>query len=120
VDLDAAGPAQALVEALAAAPYSPPSLPDALRQAGAGEDVLRALVREGRLVRLSPDIALTRDAYDAAVARVREIVAVEGGVTVARLRDALGASRRPVLALLEHLDAEKITRRDGDVRTLRG
>jgi Elongation factor SelB, winged helix len=30
----------------------------------------------------------------------------------------MGASRRPVLAVLEHLDAEKLTRRVGDQRVL--
>jgi selenocysteine-specific elongation factor len=116
---DAGGPAHALMKALGEAPFAPPSLPEALRQAGAGEEVLRALIRSGQLVRLSPDIAFTRDAYERALGLVRDIVAAEGGVTVARLRDAMGASRRPVLALLEHLDAERITRREGDVRTLR-
>jgi selenocysteine-specific elongation factor len=115
----AGGPAQALMKALGEAPFAPPSLPEALRQAGAGEEVLRALIRSGRLVRVSTDIAFTREAYERALGLVRDIVAAEGGVTVARLRDAMGASRRPVLALLEHLDAERITRREGDVRTLR-
>ena len=119
LDPAAGGPAQALMKALGEAPFAPPSLPEALRRAGAGEEVLRALVRSGQLVRLSPDIAFTREAYERALGLVRDIVAAEGGVTVARLRDAMGASRRPVLALLEHLDAERITRREGDVRTLR-
>jgi selenocysteine-specific elongation factor len=113
------GPAQRLLAVLGRAPYAPPSLPDALQEAGAGPEVLRALVRDGRLVRLSEEVAFTREAHAAALALVREIVAAEGGVTVARLRDAMAASRRPVLAFLEHLDAERITRRQGDVRTLR-
>ena len=70
-------------------------------------------------MRLSDEVAFTREAYEAALTLVREIVAAEGGVTVARLRDAMAASRRPVLAFLEHLDAERITRRQGDIRTLR-
>jgi selenocysteine-specific elongation factor len=113
------GPARNLLDLLGAQPFSPPSLPEAMRQAGAGPEVVRALARSGDLVRLSPDIAFTKEAYQGALAMVKEIVAAEGGVTVARLRDAMAASRRPVLALLEHLDAEKLTRREGDVRTLR-
>jgi len=53
------------------------------------------------------------------VALVREMVAEQGSVTVASLRDRMGASRRPVLALLEHLDARRVTRRVGDARVLR-
>jgi selenocysteine-specific elongation factor len=50
---------------------------------------------------------------------VREVVAKDGAVTVATLRDRMEASRRPVLALLEYLDAQRITRRVGDQRVLR-
>ena len=50
---------------------------------------------------------------------VREIVAANGSVTVGQLRDRMDASRRPVLALLEHLDGERVTRRVGDARVLR-
>jgi hypothetical protein len=31
----------------------------------------------------------------------------------------MGASRRPVLALLEHMDSSRVTRRVGDARVLR-
>jgi selenocysteine-specific elongation factor len=68
---------------------------------------------------VSDDVAFSKDAYDAAVAMVKEIVASSGSVTVAQLRDRMSASRRPVLALLEHLDSERVTRRVGDARILR-
>ena len=115
----AAGPAARLVEALGREPFAPPSLPEAAREAGAVAEVVRALQRSGEIVRLSEDVAFTKAAYERALALVRELVAAEGSVTVARLRDAMGASRRPVLALLEHLDAERVTRRVGDARVLR-
>ena len=41
-----------------------------------------------------------------------------GKATVAEVRDLLGTSRRYTLALLEHLDDEKVTRRVGDERML--
>ncbi|HEY8760388.1 MAG TPA: selenocysteine-specific translation elongation factor [Candidatus Dormibacteraeota bacterium] len=113
------GPARRLVELLGRTPFAPPSLREATRDAGAGPEVVRALAQSGAIVRLSDEVAFTREAYAEALALVRQIVAAEGGVTVARLRDAMAASRRPVLAFLEHLDAERVTRRDGDVRTLR-
>jgi selenocysteine-specific elongation factor len=51
---------------------------------------------------------------------VRAIVAAEGAITLARLRDELGTSRRYAQALLEHLDAERVTRRlPDDTRVLR-
>ncbi|MDQ6743846.1 MAG: selenocysteine-specific translation elongation factor [Candidatus Dormibacteraeota bacterium] len=115
----AGGPARRLLELLGARPFAPPSLPEAMREAGASAEVVRALARAGQLVRLSEDVAFTPSAYTAAVELVRETVASEGSVTVASLRDRLGASRRPMLALLEYLDAQRITRRLGDARVLR-
>jgi selenocysteine-specific elongation factor len=121
VEIDPAGggPAGRLLEILGAQPFAPPSLPEAMRAAGASAEVVRALARRGELVRLSDDVAFTRTAYDEALGMVHEMVAAEGAVTVAALRDRMGASRRPVLALLEYLDAQRVTRRVGDQRVLR-
>ncbi len=113
------GPAASLLELLGSQPFAPPSLPDAMQRTGAGPEVVRALAHRGDLVRVSDDIAFTRQAYEDAVALVRSIVADAGSVTVAQLRDRMGASRRPVLALLEHLDSARVTRRVGDARVLR-
>jgi selenocysteine-specific elongation factor len=43
----------------------------------------------------------------------------DGSATIATLRDELGTSRRYAQALLEYLDREKVTRRDGDAHVLR-
>ena len=119
IDPASGGPAAALVAVLERHALAPPSLSDALREAGATQEVAKALFARGDLVRLSEDVAMTRGAYERAVAMVREVVAAEGSVTVARMRDLMGASRRPVLALLEHLDSARVTRRMGDARVLR-
>jgi selenocysteine-specific elongation factor len=119
IDPASGGPAGRLLEILGAQPFAPPSLPEAMRDAGASGEVVRALAQRGELVRVSDDIAFTRAAYEAAVKLVREVVGADGSVTVASLRDRMGASRRPVLALLEHLDAQRVTRRVGDERVLR-
>ena len=112
----AAGP---LLELLGRQPLAPPSLSEATRESGASAEVVRALAQRGDIVRVGDDIAFTKDAYATAVAMVREIIADGGSITVAQLRDRMGASRRPVLALLEHLDAQRVTRRVGDARVLR-
>jgi selenocysteine-specific elongation factor len=112
------GPAARLVELLDHHPFAPPSLQEAMQQAGVGPEVVRALAQGGAIVRVSDDIAYTKDAYANAVEMVKELIATTGSVTVAQLRDRMGASRRPVLALLEHLDAAKVTRRVGDQRVL--
>jgi selenocysteine-specific elongation factor len=113
------GPAARLLETLGSQPFTPPSIAEAMRASGAGPEVVRALAQRGDLVRVSEDTAFTRAAYDQAVLAVKGLIATHGSVSVAQLRDHLGATRRPVLALLEHLDAERVTRRVGDARVLR-
>ncbi|WP_418255924.1 SelB C-terminal domain-containing protein, partial [Gordonibacter urolithinfaciens] len=41
-----------------------------------------------------------------------------GGATAAELRDAMGTTRKYAIPLLEHFDAQGVTRRDGDLRVL--
>jgi len=113
------GTAAALVQLLGRQPFAPPSLSEAVQQTGATSEVIRALAQRGEIVRLSDDIAFTKEAFEAAVAMVTEIISSTGSITVGQLRDRMGASRRPVLALLEHLDAQRVTRRVGDARVLR-
>jgi selenocysteine-specific elongation factor len=113
------GPASGLLDILGRQPFAPPSLPEAMEQSGATAEMVRALAQRGDIVRVSDEVGFTKDAYASAVALVKEIIATTGSVTVAQLRDRMGASRRPVLALLEYLDAQHVTRRVGDARTLR-
>jgi selenocysteine-specific elongation factor len=51
--------------------------------------------------------------------RLVALLEAEGEVTLGRLRDELGTSRKYAQALLEHFDAEKLTLRRGDARVLR-
>jgi selenocysteine-specific elongation factor len=102
--------ALALEERLRAAGHEPPSeadLGDAAAEIPALREAGRA-VRVGRSMYAHPDaIADVRD-------RVVAIVESEGEITLARLRDELHTSRKFAQALLEHLDAARVTRRRPD------
>ena len=100
-------------------PLAPPALAEAMQKTGATGEVVRALAQRGDIVRVSDDVAFSRRGFETALALAKEIIASEGSVTVAQLRDRMSASRRPVLALLEYLDAQHVTRRVGDARVLR-
>jgi selenocysteine-specific elongation factor len=112
---------QAAIESLlaefAASPYSPPSV--AQCQAQVGEEVLNALLDQGRLLRVSEDVLFAPEAYEEMVDQVRAFIQREGSITVGQARDLFGSSRRYLLALLEHFDAQGVTRRVGDARVLR-
>jgi selenocysteine-specific elongation factor len=45
---------------------------------------------------------------------------MNGDITVAALRDAIGVNRKQSLVMLDFLDAQGLTKRDGDRRVLRG
>ena len=108
--------ALAVEERLRAAGHAPPG------DAELGEDArhLAALRDAGRVVRLSRTIHIHTAALAAVEQRVRAIVEAEGQVTLPRLRDDLGTSRKFAQALLERLDADRVTlRRPDDSRVLR-
>jgi len=83
-------------------------------------EILATLLDQERLVKLTEEIYYHRETWDRAVAVVREICAADGNVAVGGLRDRLAISRKYAVPLLEAMDARRITRRDGDVRTLIG
>ncbi len=105
-----------LLGQFAANRYTPPSYKESVGVVG--EDVLRALIGQGSLKQVQPDVLLTPDVYDEMVAAVREIVGAKGEITAAELRDRFNTTRKYAIGLLEHLDAIGVTKRVGDVRML--
>jgi hypothetical protein len=89
---------------------SPPSLRSAAAAAGCSPDDIRALEREGRLVRLEDDLAWSATAYEGLVRQALEL-ADRSPLTPAGLRDATGTSRKYVLAIIEDLDRRGVLRR---------
>jgi len=110
--------ADLLVAAVAGAEPSPPTVKE-LAGAGFGPELIRAACADGRLVRISPDLVVTPGLLARAEQAVRALGA-GSGVTVSAFREALGTSRKYALPILEHFDAKGLTRRQGDVRVLRG
>lgn len=107
--------ADALLAALAKEPYAPPD-PATL---GVGAETLAVLAEEGSIVRVAEGIVFARDAYDRMVTQTLSLIDAHGSVTLAQFRDAVGTSRKYAQAVMEYLDARRITRRAGDAR-LRG
>ena len=109
--------AQVLLHKFAKSPYSPPTLKES--QAEAGEDLVSSLVELGELMPVSAEIVFRKADYEAMVARVRAAIGQKGQISLAEVRDLFGTSRKYAQALLEHLDATGITRREGDYRKLK-
>jgi selenocysteine-specific elongation factor len=79
----------------------------------------RYLEGAGLLVRLGGGHVVPTAAYE----RLRRLVVAEceaaGQIGLARFRDLAGCGRRDAQLVLERLDADGITRRQGDARVLR-
>jgi selenocysteine-specific elongation factor len=106
--------ALALEERLRAAGHEPPNAADL----DPGD--LAALREAGRAVRVGRAMYAHPDALEQVRARVEARIAADGAITLAGLRDDLQTSRKFAQALLEHLDAERVTKRlPDDSRVLR-
>lgn len=110
--------ASALLAALGRDPLAPPNLSDLRKTLDLDDDLLDVLAEKDRIVRVDTDLVYSREAYQTAVDKVRELLARDGRATVAQVRNAFGTSRKYVLPLLEQMDRDGVTKRDGDERTL--
>ncbi len=78
--------------------------------------LLQLLLREGRLVRVSTEMIYHR----AAIEKLKSVLAGKKGQRfgVAEFKDWTGVSRKYAIPLLEFLDRERVTRREGDRRVI--
>ncbi|NQT72278.1 MAG: selenocysteine-specific translation elongation factor [Chloroflexi bacterium] len=102
-----------LMKSLSDDPFSPPSesLPE--------PELVSVLIDKKLVVKMSDNIIFAVSAYDEMVKRVVDHLNSNGKITIAEVRDMFGTSRKYALALMEHLDEIKVTRRTGDERVLR-
>jgi len=82
------------------------------------EKLLRLLLKEGTLVKVTEDLIF----HASALASLRETVAhrktQNNRINVAVFKEFTGLSRKYAIPLLEYLDRERVTRREGDDRII--
>ncbi|HEV8587301.1 MAG TPA: SelB C-terminal domain-containing protein, partial [Pyrinomonadaceae bacterium] len=102
-----------------------PSIGEALTRAGVaapeqqhGRKVLQVLIDSGKLIRVDGDMFFHRDALDEMIGRLRTLAAKtpDRALDVPAFKEMTGISRKYAIPLLEYLDRERITRREGDRR----
>lgn len=81
--------------------------------------VIEALINSGKLIRVEEKILLHADYYNKALEMAKEHVAKNGQITLAEMRDLMGASRKFAVAILEYWDKRGITKKVGDARTFK-
>src|SRR5262245_61124346 len=80
---------------------------------------LATLERDGRAVRVAPDLYYARQPADEAIARLTAHCRAHGEITAAAFRDVIAASRKFAIAFLDWTDRTGVTLRIGDLRRLR-
>jgi selenocysteine-specific elongation factor len=78
---------------------------------------LHILADRGAVVRIPPDGYMHAESYGALVEKVRERLRGGGAIAVGDFKEIFGFSRKFAVPILEHLDREGFTRREGDART---
>ena len=87
--------------------------------AGEARSLFAQLERAGRAERVSKNLHFAPEPLAELERRIVALCERDGMTTIAGVRDELGTSRRYAQALLEHLDAKKVTLRRGDEHVLR-
>jgi selenocysteine-specific elongation factor len=104
--------------AFQAAGLAVPSLNEVLGKSGvepkSARNILQLLLRDKRLVRVSDELVF----HASAIRSLRELLAKKKGArfAVPDFKDWTGVSRKYAIPLLEFLDREHVTRREGDAR----
>ena len=95
-----------------------PAVAEVLAKSGVeparARSLLQILLRERRLVKVADDLVFHRSALEA----LRERLAPHRGqrLSVPQFKDLAGISRKYAIPLLEYLDRERVTHREGDER----
>jgi selenocysteine-specific elongation factor len=99
---------------------TPPADTDAPREAGvearAFRDAVADLVRQGRLARVASGLYVHRSHLDSLIERVRAHLGANATLSPGDFKTLTGLTRKNAIALLEWLDKEGVTKRQGDLR----
>lgn len=102
--------------AFEAAGLAAPSVSEVLAQSGVeitrARTLLHILLKEKRLIRVTADLVF----HASAMARLHQLLKKGTRFTVSDFKTWTGVSRKYAIPLLEFLDRERVTRRDGDSR----
>ena len=84
-----------------------------IKELGIDRELLHALVREDRVIRIGEELVYLPEQIEDIIGRLGEL---PDRFTVADFRDAYGFSRKYAVPLLEFLDVQRVTIREGDLR----
>ena len=78
--------------------------------------VFEYLLQEGSIVKVDEELYYSKASYERILKKVLEILSKQGFISLKEFKEAFNLSRKYAIALLEHYDNAKITKRDGNRR----
>ena len=81
-------------------------------------ELVNLMIQGNYLTKIDSEIVMSFEEYKIMVNKIIELMKNNQDVKVAEVRDHLSISRKNALLILEHLDEQKITKRNGDFRSL--
>ncbi len=111
---------QKIEHAYLAGGFQPPALAEVIAGAGVDQKKARALlellVKSNRLIRLPDDLIFHADV----ITHIKTSLAKQKGLrfSVADFKNWMNISRKFAIPLLEHLDQQRVTRREGEMRVV--
>ena len=82
------------------------------------DEVLNALISNKEIIKITEEISILTQSFDKSLKLLREFLDEHDSISVGEYRDILGTNRKIAIGLLEFFDQLKITKRDGEKRTL--
>lgn len=110
-----------IIKAFKAAKFSPPKyneLEAAQNDSKNFKMVFESIMDEGALIKVSEDCFFLLEDYNRVKDLIIRFITDNGSITLAQLRDKLDTSRKYAMALIEHFDSIKLTKRLEDKRVL--
>jgi selenocysteine-specific elongation factor len=83
------------------------------------QDVFQALLRQGKLVRISSDVVLHSTVVERTLDSLRDFLQKQNQITVSEFRQLVNTSRKYAVPFMEYCDATGFTIREGNFRRLK-
>lgn len=97
---------------------SPPTRKELANQIPGSEEIVRFMCQQNMLVELPEGVLLEYKHYETVKNEIIDFLKGHNTISIQQMRELFGFSRKHILPILIKLDEEKVTRRQGDERTL--
>ncbi len=119
---DEAQAKQTISRAFGEAGLAVPNMKDVLAKVGLEQkralSIVQILIKEKSLVKITEDLMFHRNALEGLRRRLADFKKKKETISVREFKDLAGVSRKYAIPLLEYLDRERVTRRQGDERLI--